>query len=627
MRFMDWLITPYRKKGTFYGGLHVPSHKSMSTQKPATAPPLPPYLYISLRQIDGNMQIPKVRIGDRVLGGQLISEPCNPDSVPRHAPTSGTITAIEQRADVHPSNLKALHIVIETDGLDETQEALPNLAYQHLDAAMLLARIQQCGIAGMGGAGFPTARKLGHLANTLIVNAAECEPYITCDDMQMREQSSEILQGAQIAAHILKAKQIIIGIEDDKPIAIAAMNKAAKQLNDSRIRIQSVPTKYPSGNQRQLFELLLGVRIPNHHHATDYGLICHNSATIKSIYDAIIKGKPLIERYVSVTGEGICQPQVFKARLGTPIDYLVQQAGGESQPSRWIIGGPMMGYELTKHYAGIKKTTNCVLLLPKQPSADKQENACIRCAKCASACPMELLPQQLYWYSRNQQHERLNQYRLFDCIECGICASVCPSYIPLVQYFRYSKGNIREEKRKATAANIARARHEAREARLAREAAERKARMDAKREQLSGKRQPSPNISISSSGHEAKQSAIEAAKARAATKRQARLQSLAPTSDTDVSNQNANAKLAAAKAKAQAQKQVRLAKQTTHNTPHIKPISTDKDAIEEAERKNQQVANMAKAQVKQKDTALNHSEKTTKLTKNHTQHPPNENNS
>uniref|UniRef100_UPI000A6D2902 electron transport complex subunit RsxC n=1 Tax=Rappaport israeli TaxID=1839807 RepID=UPI000A6D2902 len=466
--------------------------KPCPPQQPSSAPPLANTYTISLRQSDGNSQIPTVKVGNQVLKNQPISQPTNPYATPNHAPTSGIITAISPHSDPHPSNQPALHIHIQADGNDHSLPPLQALDYRQHTPETLLTRIQQCGIVGLGGAGFPTARKLSHPSPTLLINAAECEPYITCDDLQIREHSHAILQGAQISAHIIGAQRILIGIEDDKPQALKALQQSAQTLNLPHLEIHSLPTKYPSGNQRQLIELLLNLRIPNHAHASDYGIICHNSATIKAIYDAIACGQPLIERYISVTGEAIAQPQVFRARLGTPIDHLLTHAGGQIHPSRLIIGGPMMGYQLNHLQAGVQKTTNCLLLLPIAQSEQNSEQPCIRCAKCADACPMELLPQQLYWYSRNQQHQRLQQYRLFDCIECGICASVCPSSIPLVQYYRHSKGAIAQAKRKDTAAEIARARHEARQARLERQAAERKARMDAKRAQLQAKTAQQP---------------------------------------------------------------------------------------------------------------------------------------
>ena len=471
-------------KNHFHGGLHItpPRHKSMSTAAPSREAALSAEYAISLRQRDDSAYLAKVAPGERVLRGQLLAEPVNSQDAPVHAPTSGTIRAIESRPEMHPANLPVPHLILESDGKDEAVPPLPTLDPETTDADTLRERIAACGIVGLGGAGFPTARKLGHPANTLVINAAECEPYITCDDLQIRENAADIIHGAQIAAKILGAEHIHFGIEDDKPQAIAALERAAADINDPRLKISSVPTRYPSGNARQLFELLLGVRVPADQHASDYGLICHNSGTMKAVYDAVIRGEPLTERYTTISGEGVNQPQVLRIRTGAPVRDLIAQAGGEKGDNRYIIGGPMMGYQIISADTPLQKTGNSLLLLPA--IAPAEESPCIRCSRCADACPMELLPQQLLWYSQSDEHKRLKQYRLYDCIECGICAAVCPSAIPLVQYYRHSKGAIRAADEKARAAEHARTRHEARTARLEREAAERQAQMDARRAKL-----------------------------------------------------------------------------------------------------------------------------------------------
>ncbi|WP_314910369.1 electron transport complex subunit RsxC [Cardiobacterium hominis] len=471
-------------KNHFHGGLHItpPRHKNMSTGTPSREAALSAEYAISLRQRDGSAYLAKVAPGARVLRGQLLAEPVNSQDAPVHAPTSGTIRAIEPRPEMHPANLPVPHLILDSDGKDEAVPPLPALDIETASADELRERIAACGIVGLGGAGFPTARKLGHPANTLVINAAECEPYITCDDLQIRENAADIIRGAQIAAKILGAAHIYFGIEDDKPQAIAALERAAADIADPRLKISSVPTRYPSGNARQLFELLLGVRVPADQHASDYGLICHNSGTLKAVYDAVIRGEPLTERYTTISGEGVNQPQVLRIRTGAPAHDLIAQAGGEKGDNRYIIGGPMMGYEIASADTPLQKTGNSLLLLPAIEPAE--ESPCIRCSRCADACPMELLPQQLLWYSQSDEHKRLKQYRLFDCIECGICAAVCPSAIPLVQYYRHSKGAIRAADEKARAAEHARTRHEARTARLEREAAERQAQMDARRAKL-----------------------------------------------------------------------------------------------------------------------------------------------
>ena len=554
-------------KNHFHGGLHItpPRHKSMSTGAPSREAALSAEYAISLRQRDGSAYLAKVAPGERVLRGQLLAEPVNHQDAPVHAPTSGTIRAIEPRPEMHPANQPVPHLILASDGKDESVPPLTALDPETTDADTLRERIAACGIVGLGGAGFPTARKLGHPANTLVINAAECEPYITCDDLQIRENAADIIHGAQIAAKILGAEHIHFGIEDDKPQAIAALERAAADINDPRLKISSVPTRYPSGNARQLFELLLGVRVPADQHASDYGLICHNSGTMKAVYDAVIRGEPLTERYTTISGEGVNQPQVLRIRTGAPVRDLIAQAGGEKGDNRYIIGGPMMGYQIISADTPLQKTGNSLLLLPA--IAPAEENPCIRCSRCADACPMELLPQQLLWYSQSDEHKRLKQYRLYDCIECGICAAVCPSAIPLVQYYRHSKGAIRAADEKARAAEHARTRHEARTARLEREAAERQAQMDARRAKLQqnpaadkperytpgktatvtpadfppppmGEGQgwgSSANLAAESSTDD-KTATIEVAKARAAARKAARLANQSPNNDSPLQN-------------------------------------------------------------------------------------------
>ena len=588
-------------KTTFHGGIHItpPGHKTMSTARPSREAALCDEYAISLIQHDGTPFIAQVAIGDRVLRGQLLAAPANHRDAPVHAPTSGTIRAIEPRPDMHPSNRPVPHLILASDGEDQSAPPLPALDIETATPDELRARIHDCGIVGLGGAGFPTARKLGHPANTLVINAAECEPYITCDDLQIRENAAAIIRGAQITARILGADAIHFGIEDDKPEAIAALRAALDAAADPRIRISSVPVRYPSGNARQLFELLLGIRVPADAHASDYGLICHNSGTMKAVYDAVSLGLPLTERYTTISGEGIREPQVLRIRIGTAARELIQQSGGErhehSAENRHIIGGPMMGYEIASLDTPLQKTGNSLLILPAAPVPE--ETPCIRCSRCADACPMELLPQQLLWYSQSNQHNRLKQYRLFDCIECGICAAVCPSGIPLVQYYRHSKGDIRAADKKTQDAEHARARHEARTARLEREAAERQAQMDARRAKLREAattptpaappspvtcRDPNPPEKYTpnrppsgiTTASDDKTAAIEAAKSRAAARRAERLAAQTQTAETPPSgittaSADKTAAIEAAKARAAARRAEHLAASNKTTEPTV----------------------------------------------------------
>jgi electron transport complex protein RnfC len=338
----------------------------------------------------------------------------------------------------------------------------------------------------MGGAGFPTEVKLHpphqDKVATLILNAAECEPYITADDRLMRERAEEVVQGMEIMAYALQPGECLIGIEDNKPEAIAALREAAKE---TRIEICVIPTKYPSGGEKQIIKLLTDKEVPNGKIPADIGIMCQNVGTAAAIYRAVRFGEPLISRVTTLTGEGIEQPGNVEALIGTPIDWLLSHYGFKAKKSqRLIMGGPMMGFTLKHSETPIVKTTNCILApthedLPPPPPAQ----ACIRCGLCADVCPSVLLPQQLYWFSRAQEYDKAEHHNLFDCIECGACSYVCPSSIPLVQYYRHAKGEIKQQKQDQLKSDQARERFEARQVRLDREQAEkdakRKARADA----------------------------------------------------------------------------------------------------------------------------------------------------
>lgn len=470
---------------SFHGGLHLPrnyplDHKTRSTKNPSKTLPLQPFYYLSLRQKDGSNQTSLVKVGDKVLGGQILTNPINSKGAILHSPTSGQIVEIINKIDHHKSQLPAPHLVLMSDNKDEMQLS-PQLN-QSSTKELLLERIEQSGIIGMGGAGFPSERKLNHQADLLIINAAECEPYITCDDMQIRECAAQIVQGALIAGKIINAKTLHFAIEDDKPEAIKELEKAINNYKNQsfELKLTIIKTKYPSGSAKQLIQLLTGKKIASQKHATDYGIVCHNSATLKAIADAVLLGKPLIERYVSVTGD-IDNPAVYKAKIGTPIKTLIECCDNNIADNQILLGGAMMGYPISID-SSIEKTSNCLLILKN--TTQKKEQPCIRCARCADACPMELLPQQLYWHSQKPQTDKLQQYRLFDCIECGICNSVCPSNIPLVQYYQHAKGHIRQTQIEQSANNKAKQRHENRQKRLEKEKLERETKMQARRAQL-----------------------------------------------------------------------------------------------------------------------------------------------
>lgn len=455
----------------FDGGIHPPEMKLQSSQVPMRIATLPDQMIIPLQQHLGPEGELRVRTGEQVLKGQPLTIGRG-RTVPVHAPTSGVITAIAPHTTAHPSGLAELCVHITPDGEDRWREQQPWGDYHQRDRNVLLERIHQAGIAGLGGAGFPTASKLqGGLNNvtTLIINAAECEPYITADDRLMQDHATEVVLGIQILIYLLQPQQVLIGIEDNKPEAIAALQQALRGQDEMQLRV--VPTKYPSGGAKQLTKILTGKEVPFGKHSSSIGVLMQNVGTVVAIKRAIIDDEPLIERVVTLTGDALSQPGNFWARIGTPVLHLLKLAGFMPQQQPIVImGGPLMGFTLPSLDVPIVKISNCILAPAEaEMGLSEPEQSCIRCGLCVDACPAGLLPQQLYWFSRGEEHEKARNHNLFDCIECGACAYVCPSNIPLVQYYRQEKAEIRALDQEAARAAEAKARFEAKQARLERE--------------------------------------------------------------------------------------------------------------------------------------------------------------
>lgn len=509
----------------FHGGVHPPENKAQSTQLPIGQLPIPKKIVLPLRQHVGNIPKIKVKVGDYVLKGQLIAEAEGSVSAAIHASTSGTISAIEDAIIPHPSSLPDRCITITPDGKDQWIKKTPQ-DWRNAERKSLVDSLRLSGIVGLGGATFPTHIKLradGKSGlHTLVINAAECEPYITCDDMLMRERADEIVKGITIAQYLLGAENVIIGIEDNKPEAAKAMQAAV--IEHAEIQIKIVPTLYPSGDARRLVHLVLNTEIPFDKRSTEVGLQVFNVATVVALYRYFELGEPSISRIVSMTGN-VQQPQNFEVIFGTPILHLVKNAGGaKADTSHFIMGGPMMGFNLPSADVPITKAANCIiaasptLFAPPPPAMP-----CIRCARCADACPVNLQPQELYWFSKSDNFEKANDYKIFDCIECGACSYVCPSDIPLVQYYRYAKSEIIALDKAKEAADLARERNEFRLARIEREKQER-AKKHAERAQAgkaeaaknqSATRQATDNPTIATSADDTKKEAITAAIERA----------------------------------------------------------------------------------------------------------------
>lgn len=469
------------------GGVHPPENKSQSLHLPLGELPIPKQLILPLNQHIGAPAKPVVQVGERVLTGQLIAAAVGTVSANVHASSSGIVSFIGPHVVPHASGMSSDCIIIDTDGADEWVRLEVCENYLEREPDELLTKIRAAGVAGLGGAGFPTDIKLRpksiHVIDTLVINGAECEPYITADDILMQVQARELLEGALLISYLLhNPKQILVGVEDNKPKAIAALKEALLELRlnrpaAERIQVVAIPTKYPSGGAKQLIQILTGREVPSGHHSADIGAICVNVATAVAAWRAVRFGEPMISRITTLVGEALGEQRNLELRLGTPIDYVLQCQGFNPTPgSRVIMGGPMMGFTLPDLTAPVTKITNCILApsaaeMPLPPPAQ----ACIRCGLCAEACPADLLPQQLFWYAQAEDFDRLQSHNLFDCIECGACAYVCPSSIPLVQYYRAAKGSIYQHQQEQEKTERSRQRFEFRKSRIAKEEAEKEA--------------------------------------------------------------------------------------------------------------------------------------------------------
>lgn len=472
-----------RKIWDIPGGIHPPENKHQSLHHGIGALPLPDKLVLPLNQHIGAPAKAIVDVGDKVLKGQLLAKATGFVSANIHAPTSGTIASIGDQPIPHPSGMTARCIVLIPDGEDSWCQRQAIADYHNAEPQALLAAVQAAGITGMGGAGFPAAVKLSprQTIDTLIINGTECEPYITADDILMQERAGDIIEGVKILARILgNPARVIIGIEDNKDKAFETMTAAA---SGTGFEVVEFPTKYPSGGEKQLVQILTGQEVPSGKLPADLGIVCHNVGTAEAVFRAVAHGEPLISRITTVTGKACATNRNYEVLLGTPVSHLLQHNGYNPKAcTRLVMGGPMMGFTLPDVTVPVIKTTNCILacdhteapgFAPQQP--------CIRCGMCAEACPASLLPQQLYWHAQAKDFEKIQAFNLFDCIECGACAYVCPSNIPLVQYYRAAKGEIRNlaaEKRKS---DHARLRFEAHKARQEKEEADKAAKREARR--------------------------------------------------------------------------------------------------------------------------------------------------
>ncbi len=465
------MTAPTYDLGKLHGGLRLEARKADATAQAVQVVPVPRQLILPITQHVGEPAQPVVGIGERVLKGQLIAESDGEIGAPVHASSSGKVVAIEPWPVSRRFGNRAPCIVIECDGEDRAIQRVENPpGYDTLPPEVLLAQILQGGIVGLGGAAFPTAQKLLQATSAkldyLILNGVECEPYISCDDMLMRERAREVLGGAQILMHALRIDQAYIVVESDKPDSIRQLGEQLAHINDPRLILKQVPTIYPSGGEDQVVQLVTNREVPSGGLPTDAGCLVQNVGTAAAIYDWIIRYEPLISRITTITGSGVARPMNVLARIGTTVADIVTFAGGyNAGVEQLIIGGPMTGKSVTTDQVPLVKATNCILVLCDVPKAGP-EMPCIRCGECAEVCPVNLLPQQLFWYACADDETKLRQYGLIDCIECGCCDLVCPSHIPLTADFRIAKGRIQELADEKARAERARRRFEARQERL-----------------------------------------------------------------------------------------------------------------------------------------------------------------
>jgi len=470
------------------GGIHPAPRKQATAERTiVTDFPLPPLLYLPLQQHVGQPAEPVVRVGQRVRKGQLLAASRGMVSSPIHAPTSGILIDIMDYPAPHPSALPTPTLVLEPDGRDEWAEEVREHDPFTMPPEEIATRVGAAGVVGMGGAAFPSQVKLNlgrkSRITTLILNGGECEPYLTCDDRLMRERTPQIVDGISIMLHALQCGKALVGIEDNKPEALAAMRAAAHSQRD-RIEVVAVPSLYPMGWDKQLIGYLTGKEVPADGRAPDVGVLMHNVATAYAIGQAIRYGRPLISRIVTVSGGGVSHPRNIEALIGTPLRALLEYCGHDPvRASRYIMGGPMMGEALPHPDVPLIKGTCGILSLTSEEIAASDVKPCIRCSRCVSACPVGLLPLEMLARIRVGQLESALHYGLKDCISCGSCAYVCPSQIPLVHYFKYANGELLARQQAQHKAEQTKKLAEARQARLARQRQNAAAQATARQEQ------------------------------------------------------------------------------------------------------------------------------------------------
>lgn len=431
----------------FRGGVHPPENKIQTENMAVEEVKAPKMLYVALLQHIGAPLDPIVAVGDRVLKGQKIADSQAFMSSPIHSPVSGTVKRIEEH--VFPLMGRIKTVIIENDEQETWAELSKIEKWENVDRRTLLTMIREKGIVGIGGASFPTHIKLDPPADakidTLLLNGAECEPYLNSDNRLMIENPEKIVNGIKIIKKILGVNRAIVGIEENKPEAIASMGKA---VEGTGIEIAPLKTKYPQGGEKQLIKAVLDRQVPSGKLPSAVGVVVQNTGTAAAIYDGIVNGIPLIEKVVTVSGKGIINPKNVKIAIGTPFSYLLDYCGVNREVvDKLVMGGPMMGMAQFSEEAPVIKGTSGLLALTKEETNPYKTRACIGCGKCVEACPMGLEPLMFARLAAFEQWEQLKEYSLMDCIECGSCAYICPANRPLTEAIKIGKSKLRAMKK------------------------------------------------------------------------------------------------------------------------------------------------------------------------------------
>ena len=439
------------KLRTFRGGIHPPDNKQWSSHAAIEDCPLPVELIVPMAQHIGAPSVPCVEVGQLVKKGQEIGSARGFVSVPIHAPTSGEVIAIEKRP--HPVGTMLPAVVIRADGEDLWSTDLQTADPAQLSPEEVVEKVRRAGVVGMGGAAFPAHVKISpppeKPIHTLIFNGVECEPYLTADHRMMLEETERILQGVALLQYVFGAERIVIGVEANKPDVIRHLEQECK---DTPVEVVALQVKYPQGAEKQLIAAVTGKEVPSGGLPMDIGVAVHNVSTAAAVTDAVVHGRPLIERVCTVTGPVIRQPKNLRVRIGTPLSHLVETCGGlTEEPGKIILGGPMMGFTQLDLSVPVVRGTSGLLLLRSEDVVIRPEGPCIRCARCVQGCPMKLLPTTIAAYARRDMLAEAEEYRAMDCIECGCCSYSCPATIPLVQAIRYGKAAIIAKKRNMSA--------------------------------------------------------------------------------------------------------------------------------------------------------------------------------